>query len=249
MHEDQACTKPCRHPRRAAGRADRRDPCPLPVRGTGMVAEVVRAVLAAMRGDLTREGDRAALGGRGAGPHHRRPPRRRSRRCRSTTSPPATSPSPPTNWTRSWRTPPRRPTPSWKAARRWTWSAETSGGRGGGAAAGRHHADLRGLQLPGHHRPAHHQGGGDAEDDRGRRWRRSSPPSATARRRRSGPVDRAGRRGGAAERPATAGRGDGPVGHRPAAGELRLMRRPLPPAGGMHGRRRRCGSGLRPGGG
>ena len=39
--------------------------------------------------------------------------------------------------------------------------------RTGREAAGRHHAHLRGVQLPGHHRPAHHQGGEHAEDDRG----------------------------------------------------------------------------------
>ena len=52
-------------------------------------------------------------------------------------------------------------------------------------AAGRDHAHLRGVQLPGHHRPADHQGRGDPEDDRGQgradrrdlRQRLSRPPT------------------------------------------------------------------------
>ena len=65
--------------------------------------------------------------------------------------------------------------------------AEQPDRRAGDEAAGRDHAHLRGVQLPGHHRPAHHQGGHDAEDDRGqgradhRHVRRRRPVSAPMR--------------------------------------------------------------------
>ena len=48
--------------------------------------------------------------------------------------------------------------------------------RGGGDGRRRRHPHLRGLQLPGHHRPAHRQGGRGAEGDRGS----ASPPSPAA---------------------------------------------------------------------
>ena len=70
---------------------------------------------------------------------------------------------------------------------------------------------------------------GHAEDDRGRRWRASSPRSATCRhgrRRAAGSSAAAIGDDLAAEWPATADRRDGPVGHRPAAGELRLSGHP-----------------------
>ncbi len=149
-------------PERLGGRSGRAIPGSQPE----MVADVVRAVLVDHERRSVGAGDLAAGRGRGAGPHHRLRQggdrRAAGRRHHRQPHPFATDEldaivehtATATNAILS-------------SCETLDEVARQPDRRTGSEAAGRHHAHLRGMQLPGHHRPAHHQGGRDAEDDRG----------------------------------------------------------------------------------